>query len=357
MILVTGTTGHLGGAVLRHLLRRGESVRVMVRDPARLEPSARDRCELAVADLLDRDAVGWAVRGCAAVVHCAAGFSMWARDPQAEIIRPTVEGTRNILAAALRHRVERLVHVSTSGTVEFGRRPDEEIDESRIASSLRTDYLRAKLEAERLALQTARQRQVEVVVVNPGLILGPGFSRVSDSVKAVHDYLLRGQPFVFPAGFPVTDVDDVAAGICAALASGRSGERYLLAGPHLTLRAFYQELSGLTGLRPPIAELPTGVMAALALVFEGIGRMTDRRPLVDRATIAEFGGRYQNMPCHKARSELRFEPRSARETLARTVAWLCARGFLPARRVAKMALAPEVREAMNQYASGEPERA
>ncbi len=338
MILVTGATRHLGGAMVRHLVNRGESVRALVRDAARLGAVPGHGIQVAVADLLDYEGVERAAKGCAAIVHCAAGFAMWARDPQSEIIRPTVEGTRNVLEAAARQGVARVVHVSTSGTVEFGRRPDEEIDETRMAGFPRTEYLRAKLEAEKVALARARDGCAGVVVVNPGLVLGPGFQRVSDSVKAVHDYLLRGQPFIFPAGFPITDVDDVASGILAALASGRVGERYLLAGEHLTLRAFYAELSRITGLTPPIAEFPVSVMTILALLFEAIARLSHRRPLVDRATVAEFGGRYQNMPSHKARRELGFEPRPARETLTRTVAWLCARGFVPARRLAKLNL-------------------
>ncbi len=353
MILVTGASGHLGGTVAGQLLQRGEAVRVLARDPARLATCLRNSCEVAVADLLDRDGVERAVRGCAAGVHCAAGFAMWARDVETEIIRPTVDGTRNVLEAVCRHAVQRVVHVSTSGAVEFGRRPEEEIDETRVAESPRSDYLRAKLDAEKLALEAARAGTVGVVVVNPGLILGPGFRQVSDSVKAVHDYLLRGQPFIFPCGFPISDVDDVAAGILGALASGRAGERYLLAGPHLTLRALYEALAHLTGLPPPIAELPVSVMAALAAVFEGIGRLARRRPLVDRATVAEFGGRYQNMPCRKARTELGFQPRPARETLARTVAWLCARGFVPVRRLARMKLAPEVEQVILSYRDAE----
>ena len=128
--LVTGANGHVGNNLCRLLLARGERVRAMVRasaDPAAL---AGLDVEVVHGDVRDAEATARAVAGCARVYHTAAGFLMWSRDPERDIIAASVEGTRNVVGAAARAGVEKVLYVSTGGTIGFTDSPDVILDET-----------------------------------------------------------------------------------------------------------------------------------------------------------------------------------------------------------------------------------
>src|SRR5437867_3110571 len=100
--LVTGANGHLGNNLCRQLVARGESVRAMMRASADPAPLTGLPVEIVRGDIMDAASVARAVEGCGCVYHAAAGFLMWSRDPERDIIRPSVEGTRNVMEAAAR---------------------------------------------------------------------------------------------------------------------------------------------------------------------------------------------------------------------------------------------------------------
>src|SRR3989442_12563071 len=128
--LVTGANGHVGNNLCRLLLARGERVRAMVRasaDPAAL---AGLDVEVVHGDVRDAGATARAVAGCGRVYHTAAGFLMWSRDPERDIIRPSVEGTRTVLDAAARAGVEKVLYTSTSGTIGFPTPPHQPFGET-----------------------------------------------------------------------------------------------------------------------------------------------------------------------------------------------------------------------------------
>src|SRR5277367_777415 len=112
--LVTGATGFVGWHVARKLLDRGDRVRALARDPSRVRELGG--IEVVKGDLRDPASLGQAVEGCGAVFHIAADYRLWARDPE-EMFRSNVEGTRNVLAAARRTGVERVVYTSTVGAI------------------------------------------------------------------------------------------------------------------------------------------------------------------------------------------------------------------------------------------------
>ena len=122
--LVTGANGHVGNNVCRLLRERGEPVRAMIRASADPAPLADLGVEIVHGDILDAAAVQRAVDGCGRIYHTAAGFLMWAKDPAREIIGASVDGTRQVMRAAARAGVEKVLYVSTSGTIGFGTSPD-----------------------------------------------------------------------------------------------------------------------------------------------------------------------------------------------------------------------------------------
>ena len=122
--LVTGANGHVGNNICRLLVQRGEPVRAMIRATADPAPLQGLDVEIVHGDILDTDAVGRAVEGCGRVYHTAAGFLMWAKDTERSIIRPSVDGTRNLMKAAAKAGVEKVLYISTGGTIGFASAPE-----------------------------------------------------------------------------------------------------------------------------------------------------------------------------------------------------------------------------------------
>src|SRR5262245_36859387 len=128
--LVTGANGHLGNNLCRQLVARGERVRAMIRPSADTASLAGVEVELVHGDIIDPATTARAVEGCGRVYHTAAGFLMWSRDPERDIIRPSVDGTRTVLEAAARAGVEKLVYTSSSGTIGHDGSAERPLDES-----------------------------------------------------------------------------------------------------------------------------------------------------------------------------------------------------------------------------------
>jgi dihydroflavonol-4-reductase len=257
---------------------------------------------------------------------------MWARDPERDIVRPSVEGTRNVLEAAVRAGAEKVLYVSTSGTIGMSPSPDTVFDESRFNSAPHTHYLRGKIAAEVEAFALARRTGLAVTAVLPGFILGPRFWKVSESVRQVEQFVNQGTPIYFDGGFGVVDVEDVARGALLGMDKGRSGERYVVSGEDVTVKGLLDMMAELTGLPGPRLRAPVPVLRALAFAMEVGSRLTGGRPMIDRSQVDEFAGHYGYFSSAKATRELGYTFRSARETVRRTIAWLVERGFVSERR-------------------------
>jgi dihydroflavonol-4-reductase len=330
--LVTGANGHVGYNLTRLLRARGEPVRVMIRATADAKPLEDLGVEIASGDVLARASVEAAVAGCGRVHHVAAGFLMWSKDPEREIVAASRDGTRHVLEAAAAAGVERVLYVSTAGTIGFGTHPGDVRDESSDNTAPHTHYIVGKIAAEKEAFAISARTGMPVVAVNPGLILGPRFFKLSESVRQVADFVNQGMPAYFDGGFGLVDAEDVASGAMLAMEKGRDRERYILSGENLTVKGMVDVLVDLTGLPGPKLKLPVPVLRLVAGGMELVSKVTGARPMLDRSQIDEFAGKYGYLANGKSRRELGCTYRPAREVIRRTVAWLIERGFVAERR-------------------------
>jgi dihydroflavonol-4-reductase len=209
--LVTGATGFLGAQVVNSLRDRGDEVVPFSRSSG--------------GDVLDGEAVRSRARGCRGVFHCAGSVS---RDPSdaEELYRVHVGGTKCVLEASAAAGVTRVVVASTSGTVAVSEGPDRaatEDDPTPLAILSRWPYYRAKLFAERAAIERSGAG-LEVVSVNPSLLLGPGDVRGS-STEDVRLFLEGQIPAVPAGGLSFVDARDAARAMLLAMDRGRAGER------------------------------------------------------------------------------------------------------------------------------------
>lgn len=273
--LVTGATGFVGAAVARTLRAEGWQVRALVRAGSDRRNLQDLGAEIAVGDLKDAATLGPAVAGCETLFHVAADYRLGAPVP-AELYRSNVEGTRNVLTAARRAGIRRVVYTSSVATM--GIPGDGSPGDERTPSTLEAmigHYKRSKFLAERAALELA-SADFEVVVVNPSTPVGPGDVKPTPTGQLVLDAAAGRMPAYVDTGLNIVHVDDVAAGHLLAYHRGRSGERYILGGEDMTLREILLHIATLVGRPAPRVRLPYGVVLPIAYAAEAWARIAGR---------------------------------------------------------------------------------
>jgi dihydroflavonol-4-reductase len=317
-VLVTGASGYIAGHVVAELRSHG----YLVRGTARRPVEGLD--DVVTADL-SRDE-GWAaaVRGCDHVMHVASPFPDGRPKSDDELVRPAVDGTLRVLRAAAAAGVKRVVMTSSIAAVTSGHADDRavrtEADWSVVDRS--PAYQKSKTLAERAAWDFARESGVGLVVINPGMVLGPLLApTVGTSIQVVHQLLNRKVPASPKLGFSLVDVRDVAIAHRLALESPIApGNRYIVAGAQLWMReiaALLAEEFNPRGYRVPTGEMPTWVLRLVA-PFDKTIRLA-----------LEFVGRREHVSADKARRELDWTMRPLRDTVIDTANSLIELGLAP----------------------------
>jgi dihydroflavonol-4-reductase len=332
--LITGANGFLGSRLIRHLVSRGERVKAFVRAGSNLSALRglpEHQVELCMGDILSGHTVYRALAGCNRLYHLAAGYTPWESDAR-RVFEPAVLGTREVLDAAQRRDIERIV--VTSSAVTLGSTDHATLmDEDHVFNLPGADTaLLAKHRAERVALEHARQG-LPVVVVNPTVISGPGDWRPTPSGGVLLRYLnwpaSRRLRIPLTGGLNIVDVDDVAAGHRLAMAKGRVGERYILGGENLDLRDLVQGLlPEATGLSPALSTVSRSRLMWTSRVLEARARFRGTRPMATASMVRDQICRYTWVSSAKAELELGYTHRSALEALARGVRWYEEQGYV-----------------------------
>ena len=324
--LVTGASGHIGSHIVRELLAGGHEPVALVRRTSDRRALGGLDVEVRRGDILDMESLDEAMRGVDLVFHAAANFAIWARD-DGDILRPALDGTRNVFAAAARAGVRRVVYTSSSVAVGFSDGPDSLRTEKDFRTSSHLAYYRAKTEGEHLAQELSRDLGVEVVVVCPALVLGAGDYRITPSMRPLLD-MANGNGATFEGGAGVVSARDVARAHVLAAERGRPGERYIVSGENLTLRQIGELVASHTGRAPKHLAAPRWVLLCMAGVAEAASALTGRPPAITRAAVRDVLGKYAWFDCRKARDELGFRAAPAVEVVAETMRWFLDEGFL-----------------------------
>ena len=241
-VLVTGASGFIGGRIVERLASEEASVRGLLRDFAGGVRIARHPVELARADITDLSAVCEAARGCDVIIHCAYGTHGDAAERRAA----TVEGTRNVLEAAVRTGARRVVHLST--VMVYGVPSAPVLRETLPRRASGDAYGDAKLEAEELAFRYQRERGLPVSIIQPTAVYGPfgvaWTERVLKQLRSGLVPLIDGGAGVCNAVY----VDDVAEAVLRAVEREQAvGEAFLISGEPITYRDFYERFARMLG--------------------------------------------------------------------------------------------------------------
>lgn len=324
-VLVTGASGFLGWHVARLLLERGHSVRALVRKGSRV--SGLD-VEVISGDLREPASLEAAVAGCGLVFHVAADYRLWARDPR-ELYRSNVDGTRNLLEAARRAGVERVVYTSTVGCIGM---PAEGLGDEQTPvalSDMAGDYKRSKFLAEQAAREFAAAG-LPVVIVNPTAPVGDHDVKPTPTGQTVLDFLNGKIPAFIDTGLNIVDARDVAEGHLLACERGRAGERYILGSENLTLAGILRILANITGRKAPTVRLPYAVAYCAGVCSTAWAEVTGAPPRVPIEAV-RMARKKMWVTHEKARRELGFHPGPAEGALERAVEWFRGPWRMPAR--------------------------
>lgn len=326
-MLVTGGSGFVGGALLRALAGRGLQLRALARASSARTNFAGLDGEIVEGNITDPAAMARAVEGARFLFHVAADYRLWARRPK-EIYRANVEGTRIVMRAALAAGVERIVHTSSVATLAAPLTPIS-VDET--AALAQTDaigaYKRSKVAAERLVEWMVAEEGLPAVIVNPSTPIGPGDVRPTPTGRIIVEAAMGRIPAFVDTGLNLAHVDDVADGHILALEKGRLGERYILGGQNVSLRALLSGVADLTGRKRPTIRLPRAPLMPLAWAAETWGAVSGREPFVTRDAL-KMAAHFMFFSSAKAEREFDYHARPYRKGLAEALAWFRAQDML-----------------------------
>ena len=325
-VLVTGGTGFLGRALVERLLRDGSEVKALARSDASAGKLASLAAEPVRGDVLDPGSLAAAMEGCELVYHAAGANAFCVRDPS-PMFEVNVRGSENVVHAAARAGVQRVVYTSSAATLgeASGTIGSEE---SPHRGWFYSDYERSKFEAERAVFAAARETGLDVVSVNPASVQGPG--RAGGSAKLLLDYVNGRLKAVVDSRLSLIDITDCTEGHLLAAARGAAGERYVLSGATLSVREGLELMARVVGIDRPVRTLPPWLALWAATAVELTGRLRRRRTSICRelARTLVNGHSYDGS---KATRELGLRYTPIDETLRRTVAWWVEQGLVRGR--------------------------
>ena len=319
MNLVTGATGHIGNVLVRRLLAQGKPVRALIlpnEDGHELDDLNVERVR---GDVLDLPSLHRAFAGVDHVYHLAGMISILPGSDHL-LERVNVQGTLNILIAALQADIYRLVYTSSIHAIQrvpAGVTIDETVpfDPLQALSS----YDRSKAQATLAVLQAARQG-LNAVVVCPTGVIGPYDYRRSEMGQLILDAMQKRPQFCIRGAYDFVDVRDVAEGQILACEKGKNGEHYILSGEKISIAWLIRTVQGLIGAPAKLLTIPIHLARMAAQFTPLYYRLFHIKPRFTSYSIETVLGN-SDISNRKARNELGYAPRPLYQSLVDTVHW------------------------------------
>jgi nucleoside-diphosphate-sugar epimerase len=316
--LVTGATGFTGGHLARALATRGTAVRALLRDPTQAADLVQAGVDLAIGDLRDRKSIEAAVQGVDVIYHIAAIYRQAGASADT-YRRVNALAVRDLIEAAGAAGVRRVVHCSTVGVHGDIEHPPANEDAPLKPGDV---YQRTKLEGERLAREAAGRAGVELTIVRPSGIYGPGDRRL---LKLFRGVARRRFPILGSGGiyYHLTYIDDLVEGfrLCGEHAAA-ANRTYILAGREVTtLNELVRIVAEVAGVPPPRLHLPVWPFWLAGAACEAVCVPLGIEPPIYRRRV-DFYTKSRAFDITRARQELGYDPKvGLRDGIARTLAW------------------------------------
>lgn len=321
-IFITGATGYIGIKLTLKLAEEGNIVHALYRSENKTKAIEHQNVKLFKGDITDPVSIAKAIKGCEEVYHAAAYAKVWAKDPDI-FHKINVQGTINVLNAAKKEQVKKIVVTSTAGV--FGPSFNSITDENAVRKiDYFSEYERTKAEAEKIIIEYAKNG-LNVVMINPPRVYGPGLLSDSNGMTKMIKLYVEGKFRFIPGnGKSVGNyvfVDDVVEGHILAMKKGRAGERYLIGGENASYNVFFKKLAKVSGKKYFMFKLPLSGLLFIAYIMILFSKLFNKQPLIAPNWVRKYLYNWE-ITCEKAIKELGYQFTSLEEGFKKTIDWL-----------------------------------
>jgi dihydroflavonol-4-reductase len=319
--LVTGGNGFIGSAIVRALISEGKKVRVLVRENSDTCNIKNLPVELVYGDIRNKNSLKKALTDCSILFHVAAHYRIWDRD-KSLFYKINVDGTKNIMEAAIHAGVKRIVY--TSSIAALGTSFGNKLANESTPLDMRTakgHYKLSKLLAEKEVMRLINQFSLPAVIVNPTAPVGPGDIKPTPTGRVIREAALGKIPAYVNTGLNIVHVDDVAKGHLLALDDGVIGEKYILGGDNMSLRAILSHVAKITHHRPPLFRLSPEIVLPLAYLSEFWARISHGQEPMLTVDGVKLSRQRMYFSSNKARKQLGYQSRKAEKAIEDAVRW------------------------------------
>lgn len=326
-ILVTGPDGVLGSNVVRELLSRAYEVSVMLLDASAKTPTLDGlNIQRFYGNILNPAELDTAFTGQDVVIHCAASTSVYpARD--AFVNKVNIKGSQNVVDAALKHQIKRLIYVGTANSFGYGdaKNPGKE-GNPYVSGKYGLDYMDSKRKAQELVLDAVKTKKLPALIVNPTFMIGPYDSKPSSGamIVAVHEGKVPGYT---SGGKNYVSVKDAAVAISNAVTMGRIGEAYILGNENLTFEEAFGMIAETIGAKKIKRKLPDFIVKFYGSMSSFFAKLFKSTPAVTKE-LARISCDIHYYSPEKARKELALPSTPVKEAVAECYAWFIENGYL-----------------------------
>jgi len=321
-IFVSGSTGYIGSRLALQLAEGGHIVHALYRSDKKAENIRHENIILFKGDILNYQGIYEAIKGCDQAYHVAA-FAGISEKYVSHVYRLNVEGSSNVIRAAINAGVKKMVVTSTAGV--FGTSGDEAVNETSTPKEYFIHYERSKAIMENMIKTIASAEKMNITIVNPTRVYGPGILSESNGVTRMIKAYRNGRWRIIPGdGKAIGNyvfIDDVIKGHLLAMSKGKNGEKYILGGENLSYNEFFQHLSEICGRKRFLVKLPVFPMMMFARIAGFLSALFNTTPMITTALVKRFVSNFV-IDQQKAIEELNYLPSSFKEGAEKTIQWL-----------------------------------
>jgi len=325
-IFVTGANGFLGSNIVRALLEKNYKVKTFILPNDSTKTLDGLDIEISRGNILDADSIEKEMAGCDAVVHAAALTDVWP-DRSEIVCKVNIEGTHNMMNAALKLGIKRFVYIGSGSSFAHGtlENPGHE-DTGFSGAQFGLDYIDSKYQAQLDVLEAVKDKNLPALIIAPTFMMGPYDSKpnAGKMIIAVNGGKL---PFYTAGGRNFVHVKDVAMAAANGVEQGRVGECYLAGNANLSFKEVFQIIGKVTGKKPPSMMLPTPIFKLVGRAGSLMGAITKKPPLITYP-MTKVGSLRQCYKIEKAVKELNMPQTPVQEAIQEAYDWLNENGYL-----------------------------
>jgi len=283
-VFVTGGAGLIGSALLKQLLNEGATIRALYRSsmPVTLSADEQSRIEWIKGDVLDTSLLDEALNGCKQVYHCAAVVSFHPAR-RVQMYKINIEGTANVVNAALANSVQKLVHVSSVAALGRFRKNEVVTEKSEWSEETNNSHYGKTKYLSELEVWRGISEGLPAAIVNPTIVLGE--SKWDTGSTAIFKKVWEEFPWYTNGGTGFVDAADVATAMVKLMNSDISGERFILSHVNTGYRQLFEMIAAAFGKRPPHKKGSAWMMELAWRLEAAKAMLSNSEPLITKETV------------------------------------------------------------------------